>query len=341
MNAEYKRILQSLQLKQFAPVYLVDGEENYYLDKITEMFENNILSPAERDFNLTVLYGKDAHWTDVLNACKRFPMFSERQVVILRDASQLKGGEGDEKGLNSLLSYVEKPSPHTVFLIEHAFKKADVRTKFVKRVKEKGVHFTSDKIKEDKLPDWIEDHGREVGFHIGRQEAEILASYLGSDLQKIANEIEKIRINVPGEKTLTLQLINKYIGISKEYNIFDFPGTLTGNNREKLYGMLSYFLANTKAAPMPLLIGSFYTHFNRLYLAHFVRGKSDKEAAAAMGMSPYFVKDVMASLPQWPLHRIERCLLLLGKYNTMAVGIKSTATDKELLKEMIGQMLEY
>lgn len=339
MNADYNKILQSVKLKQFAPVYLIDGEENYYLDKITDLFENNILTEAERDFNLTVLYGKDALWSDVLNACKRFPMFAEKQVVILRDAAQLKGTE-EEKGLNVLLSYVEKPSPHTVFLIEHPFKKADSKTRFVKRVKEKGIHFTSDKLKDEKLPEWIENYGRETGFLVGRQEAEILASYLGSDLQKIENEIEKIRINVPGENKLTLQLINKYIGISKDYNIFDFPGVLTGNNREKLYGMLHYFLANTKAAPMPLLVGTLYTHFNRMYIAHFVRNKPDKEAAAAMGMSPYFVKSVMESLPSWPLFRVERCLLLLAKYSTMAVGIKNTASDKELLKEMIGQMME-
>ncbi len=340
MNAEYKKILDSIKLRQFAPVYLVDGEEPYYLDKLTAHFENDILSAAERDFNLTILYGKDAHWTEVVNACSRFPMFAEMQVVILKDAAQFKGSDGDEKGLNALLSYIEKPSPSTVFLIEHPFKKADAKTRFVKRVKEKGIHFTSDKIREDKLPSWIEDFGSEIGFHIGRQESEVLASYLGSDLQKISNEIEKIRINVPEEKTLTLQLIHKYIGISKEYNVFDFPGAVTGNNREKLYGMLSYFLANPKAAPMALMTATFYSHFNRMYIAHFVRGKTDKEAAAAMGMSPYFVKEVMASIQQWPLPRIERCLLLLAKYNTMSVGIKNTTGDRELLKEMIGQMLE-
>jgi DNA polymerase III subunit delta len=341
MNADYTNIIQSLKTKQYVPVYLIDGEEPYYLDKITALFEQEILTEAERDFNLTVLYGKDSHWSDVVNACSRFPMFAERQVVILRDAAQLKGGDGDEKGLNALIGYINKPSATTIFLIEHPFKKADSKTRFVKRVKERGIHFTSDKIKEDKLPDWIEEFGREIGFQIGRKEAEILASYLGSDLQKIANEIEKIRINVPDEKHLTLQLIHKYIGISKEYNVFDLPGALTGKNPEKLYGMLSYFIANTKAAPMALINATFYSHFNRLYVAHFVRGKTDKEAAAAMGMSPYFVKDVMATLPQWPLPRIERCLLLLAKYNTMAVGINSTAGDKELLKEMMGQMMEH
>jgi DNA polymerase-3 subunit delta len=340
MNAAYNKILQALELRQFAPVYLADGEESYYIDKLTDYFENNILAPAERDFNLTVLYGKDALWQDVVGACRRFPMFAERQVVILKDAAQLRGGEGDEKGLNSLLNYIEKPSPSTVFFIEHPFKKADVRTKFVKRVKDKGIHFTSDKIKDEQLPDWIEGYGRESGFLIARHEAEMLASYLGADLQKVVNEIQKIRINVPDEKHLTAQLIQKYIGISKEYNIFDFPVTLTGNDHDKLYKMLSFFISNSKAAPMPLLIGAFYTHFNRLYTAHFVRGKTDKEAAAALGMSPYFVKGVMAALSTWPLQRVERCMLLLSKYNAKTVGIGSAADDRELLKEMVGRMLE-
>ena len=340
MTADLRKLFQSLNAKQYAPIYLIDGEEPYYLDVITDYFENKILQPAERDFNLMVLYGKDSDWADVVNACRRFPMFAEKQVVILKDAASLKGGSNEDKGLNSLLSYVEKPNASTIFLIEHSSKKADVRTKFVKRVKEKGIHFTSDKVKDEKLPEWIVDHGRDIGLQIGMPEAQTLASNLGSDLQKIANEIEKVRINIPNEKVLTAQLIHKYIGISKDYNLFDFPVVLTGNDRDKLYKMLSYFLANSKAAPMPFLIGVFYNHFNRLYVANFVRGKTDKEAAAAMGMSPYFVKDVMASLSQWPLHRVERCLLLLSKYSTMSVGIKSSAGDRELLKEMVGQMLE-
>lgn len=340
MTTELKKLFQTLQLRQFAPVYLIDGEESYYLDMITAYFENNILPAAERDFNLMVLYGKDAEWADVVNACRRFPMFAEKQVVILKDAASLKGGTDDNKGLNSLLGYIEKPSPSTVFLIEHSGKKADGKTRFVKRVKEIGFHFTSEKIKDDAVPQWIQAYGNEIDFKIGHRESEMLASYLGNDLQRIANEIEKVRINVPGEKELTLSIIQKYIGISKEYNVFEFPEALTGGDRDKLYRMLSYFLANPKAAPMPLLIGTFYNHFNRLYQANFVRGKTDKEAAAALGISPWMVKNIMASAQHWPLQRVERCMLLLGKYSTMAVGIKNTAGDRELLKEMVGQMLE-
>ncbi len=333
MTADLKKIHQSIQLRQFAPFYLIDGEEPYYLDMITSWFEDEILTDAERDFNLMVLYGKDAEWADVVNACRRFPMFADKQVVILKDASQLKG-------FNELAGYLENPSPTTVFLIEHRGKKTDGRGKIVKLAKEKGFHFTSDKVRDDQVPQWIQNFGKDIGLHIGERESQILATYLGSDLQKIVNEIEKVRINIPDEKELTTTIIQKYIGISKEYNVFEFPEALTGGDREKLYRMLAYFIANTKAAPMPLLIGTFYNHFNRLYLANFVHGKSDKDAAAAIGVSPYRVKDIMAAARHWPLQRIERCLLLLGKYSTMAVGVKNTTTDKELLKEMVGRMLE-
>jgi len=335
MNADLKKLFQTLQLRQFAPVYLIDGEEPYYLDMITTFFEEQILPPAERDFNLMVLYGKDAEWADVVNACRRFPMFADKQVVILKDAAQMA-----TKSFNELAGYLEKPSPTTIFLIEHRGKKTDGRSKVVKYAKEKGIHFTSDKVRDDQIPNWIQSHGKDTGLHIGEREAQILATYLGNDLQKIVNEVEKVRINIPGEKELTASLIQKYIGISREYNVFEFPEALTSGDREKLYRMLSYFLANPKAAPMPLLIGSFYNHFNRLYQASFVRGKTDKEAAAALGVPPYRIKDIVAATQRWPLPRVERCMLLLGKYSTMAVGIKNTANDRELLKEMVGQMLE-
>jgi DNA polymerase-3 subunit delta len=333
MNAELKKIFQTLELRQFAPYYLIDGEEPYYIDLLTDYFENKILTAVERDFNLLVLYGKDAEWADVVNACRRFPMFAEKQVVILKDAASLRG-------LNELVGYLEKPSPTTIFLIEHRFKKADGRGKLVKYAKEKGIYYTSEKIRDEHVPQWIQFYGKEINFKIGERESEILASYLGNDLQKIANEIEKVRINIPAETELTAALIQKYIGISKEYNIFEFPEALTSGDRDKLYKMLTYFLANPKSAPMPLLIGTFYNHFNRLYIANFLRGKTEKDAAAALGTPPFRVKSIMAAAQQWPLHRVERCMLLLGKYSTMAVGIKTSANDRELLKEMVGQMLE-
>jgi DNA polymerase III subunit delta len=340
MNVDYNTLFQSLRNKQYAPVYCIDGEESYYLDKITDYFENNILPASEKDFNLLVLYGKEAEWKEVKNALMRYPMFSDRQVVILKDADQLKGGDGDLKGLNALLSYVEHPSPTTVFLIEHKSKKVDGKTRFGKKIKEKAVYFTSEKLKEEEIPGWIQSFGREINFEIGVQESQLLAQFLGTDLQKISNEIEKIRINVPNERALTSALIHRFIGISKEYNVFDMPKALSAGNHEKLFKMLAYFTANPKSAPMPLVIGAFYNHFSQLYLANFVRNKEQKEAAAILGLPPFIVKSVMATAQNWQLHRVEQCILLLGHYSTKAVGIKNTTrNDGELLKEMIGRML--
>lgn len=331
MVADFRKILQSLEKREYAPVYLVDGEEPFYIDMLTEYFEDKILQPAERDFNLMVLYGKDVEWSDVVNACRRFPMFAERQVVILKDAAQMRN-------INELAGYLENPSPTTVFLIEHRFKKADGRGKLVKYAKEKGYYFTSDKVRDEQVPGWIQSYGNEIGFTVGERESQILATFLGNDLQKIANEIAKVRINVPEEKTLTTDMIQKYIGISREYNVFEFPETLTGNDKDKLYRMLSYFIANPKSSPMPLLIGSFYSHFSKLYQAAFLTGQNEKAAASALGTYPNRARHLLATAQKHSLHKIEACMLLLGKYSTMTVGINSNTDDRELLKEMIGKM---
>jgi DNA polymerase-3 subunit delta len=331
MTAEFKKLIQSLQSKKYAPVYLVDGEEPYYLDMITDYFEEKILDPQERDFNLMIMYGKDAEWADVVNACRRFPMFAEKQVVILKDAAQMRS-------LNELVGYLENPSPTTIFLIEHRFKKADGRSKLLKLAKEKGIHYTSDKIKDDLVPTWIQNYGVEIGFHVGERESQILATYLGNDLQKIVNEIEKVRINIPDEQHLTAEQIQKYIGISREYNVFEFPEALMNGDKDKLYRMLAYFVANPKAAPMVLIIGSFYNQFNRVYQAHFIHGKSEKDAATVLGTWPSKLREIMTIAAKWPLSKTELALMMIGEYSAKAVGIESNVADTELLKEMVGRL---
>src|SRR5690606_27015340 len=157
----------------------------------------------------------------------------------------------------------------------------------------KGFHFTSDKIKDEQVPGWVHAYGKEINFHVGEREAQILATYLGNDLQKIVNEIEKVRINVPGEKELTAAMIQKYIGISKDYNVFEFPETMTNGDKDKLYRMLSYFIANPKSAPMVLIVGSFYNHFNKIYQSYFLNGKSEKEMASVLGVWPSKAKEYL------------------------------------------------
>lgn len=329
--ADFKQITDSIKNKNYAPVYVLDGEEPYYLDKLMTLFEEHILSPSEKEFNLTVLYGRDARWPDVVNACRRFPMFAERQVVLLKDAASLPE-------FSELAAYFEKPSPSTIFVVEYRNKKLDGKTKLAKFIKDNTVYFNSEKVKEDAMPAWIKRFGQEVGFDIQDREADMLTMYLGNNLQKITNEIEKIRINVPEEKVLSAALIQKHIGISREYNIFDFPEAFSSGNKEKTYRMLSYFMTNAKAAPMVLITASLYTHFSQLYKANYAGKLPEKEWAAAVGVSPYFVKNIMSKTKKWPLHKVEECLITIAQYNARSVGIDSGANDTELLKELMGKL---
>lgn len=331
MIADYKEIANAIKKRQFAPIYFFDGDEGFYFDKLIQLFEEQVLTPAERDFNLSVLYGKDVSWKEVINTCRRFPMFSEYQVVILKDAASVSD-------FGELIAYVEQPSPTTILVLEYRNKKIDGKTKISKALKEKALCFTVEKLKDEAVPRWMQQFGQEIGFEIGPREAELLTLYLGNDLQKISNEIEKIRINVPSAKSLDGELIQKYIGISREYNVFDFPEAFSSGNKEKMYRMLSFFISSPKAAPMVLVTSSFFTHFFQLYRANFAQRLPEKDWGAAIGVSPYFAKNVVAKTRKWPQHKVEAILMVIAHYNAKAVGINSNESDAELLKEMIGKL---
>ncbi len=329
---DFKKLMAALQKGEGAPVYIIDGEEPYFLDIITDFFEEKLLQPHERDFNLTVFYGKDADWVEVLNACRRFPMFAERQVVILKDAAQMKD-------LGELASYVEHPSPTTVFLIEHRFKNLDKRGKLYKVADKTAVMYNAAKVKDDALPDWIMGYAGSHGLRMQFAEAQMLAAYLGNDLQKVVNEIEKVRLNLKeGETELTPQLIQKYIGISKEYNAFGYPEALTSGNKEALYKMLAYFIANPKSAPPPLLIGVLYNHFEKMYVQHFTAGKSAGEIAGMLKLKNEWAAKAYLGKPRYSLPQVEACLQTIAEWSGKFVGIESRISDVEWFKEFTARM---
>jgi DNA polymerase-3 subunit delta len=324
--------MDSIKQKKLEAIYILDGEEPYYLDKLMKLFEENVLAPTEQDFNLSIFYGREVKALDIISACRRFPMFAERQVVLVKDAAAMSDFE-------NLEPYFLKPTPSTLLVVEYRNKKIDTRTKFGKLIKENLVHFCSEKIKEEAIPAWIIQLGKTLGFFIGEKEAEILTLYLGNNLEKIESELEKIRINAPDEKILNGSLIQKYIGINRDYNLFEFPEAFSSGNKEKTYNMLSYFLTNSKSAPMVLVTVSFYTHFIQLYKANFAKKLPEKEWASAVGVNPYYVKNVINKTNRWPLHKVEETLSIIAEYNAKCVGINSNESDGELLKEMMGKLM--
>lgn len=323
--ATFHELLRQLKNKTFAPVYLLDGEEPYYIDHLIHAFENEILTPEERDFNLITLYGKETSWKDVINSARRFPMFAERMVVLLKDAGQMKD-------LNELVPYIEQPSPTTILVIEHRFKKIDKRGKLAKVLSQKALHFTSEKIRESDLPEWIRDFGLTMSLQIGVKDAEMLSVFLGNDLQKIANELQKIKINEPELQQLTDLHIEKYIGISREYNTFEFPDAVFSGDRAKLARMVRYFAQNPKAAPMPAVIGALYSYIDKVFLCYYAAEHFQNDRK--LGVWAKHRKTAR----QYQLTQIHRCLALLSLYSCRAVGINNSQNDSALLQEMTARM---
>lgn len=319
----FQNIIQDIANKKFAPVYLLDGEEPFYIDRLLEALEN-IIPEEEKDFNLTTFYGKETSWQEVTNAARQFPMFGERLLIVLREASQMKD-------LAEMVNYFANPQPSTILVVEHRFKKIDGRSKLSKVADEKGIYFSSSKLKESQIPEWIMQFCAENNSRIAMPEAQTLAAYLGEDLQKIVNELQKIWINKEDGPDITAEKIEKYVGINREYNILELPAVLFENNQTRLAHMLNYFSANPKVAAMPALVGIFCSFLQKIYLAQQVPQN--------------FTQDKKLGI--WSQHRkiagryaptqIHQSIALLEEYSHKAVGIGSNSQD-ELLREMTGKM---
>src|SRR5437868_9570884 len=214
-----EKILADWRKSKFKPVYWLEGEEEYYIDKLVEYAEHQILSEAEAGFNLTVFYGKDADWTAVINACRRYPMFAERQVVLLKEAQQMRD-------IEKLEPYIDNPLISTIFFVSYKEKKIDGRTKMAKLLKEKGVVLSTKKIYENQLPEWTQELIESKGLSISQKALMLIVDHIGNDLNRIENEIDKISINLGERKTITEEDIEKYIGVSKDFNVFEFQGAL-------------------------------------------------------------------------------------------------------------------
>ena len=322
-----EKIIASWKKKEYKPIYWLEGEEVYYIDKLCNYAEDNLLTDAEKAFNLTILYGKDAEWQQVVNACKRYPMQSDLQVIIVKEAQLLKDIEKIE-------SYVEKPLSSSVLIIAYKNKKIDGRTKFSKTLKEKGEFHTYKKMYDDKLPEWTSNMIQQKGLTINNKALILLTQHIGNDLNRLENEVEKLQINLSSRKTITEDDIENYVGISKEYNIFELQNALATKNLSKAIQIISYFGSNPKAAPMMLLLPTLYSYFSKLFLRFGLNTNDDKAIASHIGVHPFMVKDYIKAANLYQYAGV-KAILLLQHYNLKSIGINNgSGTDSELLKEM-------
>ena len=331
MSAE--KIISEWKKKKFKPIYWLEGEEDYYIDRVVDHAEHHILDESQAGFNLTVFYGRDADWASVVNACRRYPMFAEFQVVLLKEAQQMKD-------IDKLEGYIENPLPSTLFVVAYKGKSYDKRTKLYKLLKSNAEIFSSEKIRDYKLAEWIGELLQAKGFKMSSKAISLVEEHIGNDLSRIANEIDKLALNLKDRKEITEDDIEQYIGISKEYNVFELQAAIAKKDLARAITIIQYFEGNPKAGPIQMVLPALYASFSKVYT---VFGMNDRSEAA---LKPHFyfnavaVKNALETINNYGYEGIERILLLLHQYNLKGVGIDNAGTsDASLMKEMVVKMI--
>jgi DNA polymerase III subunit delta len=331
MSAE--KIISDWEKNKFKPVYWLEGEEDYYIDEIVQFAEHKILTADEASFNLTIFYGKDAEWSAVINACRRYPMFAERQVVLLKEAQQMRD-------IDKLEPYVESPLNSTIFVAAHKTKNLDKRSKLYKTLKQHAEIFSSEKIKDYKVQEWIKEMVASKQYTISVKAALLLEEHIGNDLSRMANEIDKLSVNLKGSKQISEDDIEKYIGISKEYNVFELQAAIAKKDIAKAITIIKYFEGNPKAGPIQMVLPALYASFSKVYTVFGMADKSEAALKPHFYFNPNAVKNALETIRNYGYDGIERILLLLHQYNLKGVGVGDSGTnDASLMKEMVVKMI--
>jgi DNA polymerase-3 subunit delta len=314
MNPEL--IIQEWKKGIYHPVYWLEGEESYYIDQLIDYAEKHILNESEASFNLSIFYGRDTKLDDVVNACKRYPMFSERQV------------------------YIDHPLSSTVFIVGHKEKKIDGRSKLAKQLKSKTVLLTTKKLYDNELPDWTERMIHQKGLDIQSKALQMLVDHIGNDLQRLENEVDKLTVNLQNRKQITEDDIESFVGVSKEFNIFELQAALGRRDMNSTLKILNYFEANPKVAPIQLVLPTLYSFFSKLYMAASSSSRDEYSIAALLGLKGFFAKQYIQAIQLYSFGEIEKALILLHHYNLKSIGIgKADTSDASLMKELAAKII--
>jgi len=333
-GATPNQLLAEIRQKAYKPVYFLAGEEPYYIDIISRYIEEHVLGEAEKSFNQMVVYGDDSTIPGVIDLARRFPMMSEHQVIVVREAQTLKK-------IEDLAIYVENPLKSTILVINYKYKKLDKRTKLYKLLESQGAYFESSRYRDDQMPGWIQAFLMDKGVKLEPEAGGLLTEYLGSDLGKVANELEKLIISLPqNNPSITIDLIEKNIGISKDFNNFELQKAVGLKNIERTNRIIKYFADNPKDNPIQLTISSLFSYFSKLLIYSSLKDKSRTSVAAALKINPFFVTEYERASRNYNLSKIVAVISLLRTYDLKSKGVGDNGTDQgDLLKELLFQII--
>ncbi|MFO7658223.1 MAG: DNA polymerase III subunit delta [Bacteroidales bacterium] len=330
----FDKIMTELTNKVFHPIYFLTGDEPYYIDQVSDYIEKHALSETEKPFNQVVIYGNDVDAAAVINTAKRYPMMSKHQVVIVKEAQNIKN-------IDDLVYYVESPLKSTILVINHKYKKLDKRKKLFLSLSKNAVVLESNKLYESKIPEWITNYLEQKEIRILPAAAAMLTEFLGNDLGRIVNELEKLKLTLPpSEKTINAAHIEKNIGISKDYNNFELHNALIERNALKANRIINYFDKNQKINPITLTITSLYFFFSKVFMYHGLEDKGRNNVAAALKISPFFVSDYQKAAKSYPAGKVKNIIAWLREYDLKSKGMGNvSATPGDLLKELIFKII--
>jgi DNA polymerase-3 subunit delta len=327
---EVVKIINDIKAGNIKPIYFLMGEEPYYIDKLTEYIEQNVLQEHERDFNQTILYGRDVTIEDVVGNAKRYPMMADRQVVVVREAQELS------RTIDKLENYLENPQETTVLVFAYKYKTLDKRKKITKLLTKYGVVFESKKMYENQVGTWISRVLQGKGYSIEPKANAMLVEFLGNDLSRISNELNKLQIILPKGHTISPKDIEENIGFSKDFNVFELQNALGSRNQVKAYQIAQYFADNPKDNPMVVTTSLVFSFFIKLLKYHGIKDKNPSKVAPILGVSPFFMKDYDIALKNYPMKKVSTIVAALRDIDVKSKGVGANSlSTHDLLKEML------
>lgn len=333
---ELELIVKNIKNKAFVPVYFLAGEEPFYIDQALKLFENDVLSEDEKAFNQTVVYGKDTSYGEILSLARQYPMMGDLQLIIVKEAQDLLL---NEEQCRALELYLENPVPTTLLVFGHKHKKLDKRKKFVKILEKQKWLFSSDKIKDWEVQRWIETQAKNLKLELSPDMAGLLAEHLGTDLSRIYNELEKIQMILkPGEK-IDGTFVERHIGISKEFNVFELQKALGAKDAARAF-RIAHFMAQSKSFAFPATVASVFRFFTQIILFHLLRGQSPQTIATELGISTFHIKEYETAARSYPLKQATKIISILRESDMKSKGLGSRKLeDDDILKEMVYKIL--
>jgi len=344
----YTQILKELEQKKYSPVYFLSGDEPYFIDLVADYIEKHLLDESEKSFNQSIFYGKDSEVANVINSCKRFPMMAEKQLVIIREAQELgdlekqidvvKGGK--KVSINLLEEYVKNPTPSTVLVVCFKYKKLDGRKSLSKTMVANSEYLNSQKIKDHQVPEWIKNFFAEKNQAIEEKAAVLMANHLGTDLSKIINETNKLVVAKSSKSAITENDVYEFVGISREYNVFEFVDSILKKNTFKVFEIAKYFGSHPKENPFPQTIAMLFSNFSNLITYHNLPDKSGKAGVTALRVAPFVFEKIALSSKNYSYEKCAVIIHLLRIYDLKFKGVDAYNADPgDLLLELVFQIL--